>query len=141
MPSMAPSRTSRRWKRQVSGPMFPCPIGKSALRSGRPPTSEMSRRLISIAGRLASCCHGWGRSIPTGVSSIGLLLPSAMPAQSKRSVREVNQGRRVYRHVGEEYLDRVRTYHQTPGYQKDMGKRKVWVERLKAFAKDWQGVR
>ena len=64
-----------------------------------------------------------------------------MPAQSKRSVREVDQGRRVYRHVGEEYLDRVRTYHQTPGYQKAMRKRKVWVEPLKAFAKDWHGMR
>ena len=51
------------------------------------------------------------------------------------------QGRRVSRHVGEEYLERVRTYQQTPAYQKVMRKRKVWVEPLKAFAKDWHGLR
>jgi hypothetical protein len=52
-----------------------------------------------------------------------------------------NQGRRVYRHVGEEYLERVRTYQQTPAYQKAMRKRKVWVEPLFAEAKDWHGLR
>jgi transposase len=51
------------------------------------------------------------------------------------------QGRRVYRHVGEAYLERVRTYHQTPAYQKAMNKRKVWVEPLFAEAKDWHGLR
>ena len=64
-----------------------------------------------------------------------------MTAQSKCSVREVNQGRRVYRHVGEEYLERVRTYQQTPAYQKALRKRKVWVEPLFAEAKDWHGLR
>ncbi len=51
------------------------------------------------------------------------------------------QGRRVYRYVGEEYLERVRTYHHTPAYQKAMNKRKVWVEPLFAEAKDWHGLR
>jgi transposase len=51
------------------------------------------------------------------------------------------QGRRVYRHVGEEYLERVRTYQQTQAYQKAMNKRKVWVEPLFAEAKDWHGLR
>jgi transposase len=51
------------------------------------------------------------------------------------------QGRRLYRHVAEEYLERVRTYHQTHGYQKAMRKRKVWVEPLFAEAKDWHGLR
>ena len=35
------------------------------------------------------------------------------------------QGRRVYRHVGEEYLERVRTYQQTLAYQKALRKRQV----------------
>ncbi len=52
-----------------------------------------------------------------------------------------NQGRRVYRHVGEEYLERVRTYQQTLAYQKALRKRKVWVEPLFAEAKDWHGMR
>jgi len=64
-----------------------------------------------------------------------------MTAQSKGSVREVNQGRRVYRHVGEEYLERVRIYQQTLAYQKALRKRKVWVEPLFAEAKDWHGLR
>ena len=51
------------------------------------------------------------------------------------------QGRRVYRHVGEEYLERVRTYQQTPAYQKALRKRQVWVEPLFAEAKDWHGLR
>ena len=51
------------------------------------------------------------------------------------------QGRRVYRHVGEEYLERVRTYQQTQAYQKAMNKRQVWVEPLFAEAKDWHGLR
>jgi len=41
-----------------------------------------------------------------------------------------NQGRRVYRHVAEEYLERVRTYQQTLAYQKALRKRQVWVEPL-----------
>jgi Transposase DDE domain len=51
------------------------------------------------------------------------------------------QGRRVYRHVGEEYLERVRTYQQTLAYQKALRKRQVWVEPLFAEAKDWHGLR
>jgi hypothetical protein len=51
------------------------------------------------------------------------------------------QGRRVYRHVGEEYLERVRTYQQTLAYQIALRKRQVWVEPLFAEAKDWHGLR
>jgi transposase len=51
------------------------------------------------------------------------------------------QGRRVYRHIGEEYLERVRTYQQTLAYQKALRKRQVWVEPLFAEAKDWHGLR
>ena len=45
------------------------------------------------------------------------------------------QGRRVYRHVGEEYVERVRTYQQTPAYQKALRKRQVWVEPMFAEAR------
>lgn len=82
---------------------------------------------------------GW--SAPTDVSSIVLLLPYAMAARSKGSVREVNQGRRLYRHVGEEYLERVRSYQQTLAYQKALRKRRVWTEPLFAEAKEWHGMR
>lgn len=52
-----------------------------------------------------------------------------------------NQGRRVYRHVGEEYLARVHSYEQTLAYQKALRKRQVWVEPLFAEAKEWHGMR
>jgi hypothetical protein len=52
-----------------------------------------------------------------------------------------HQGRRVYRYVGEEYLERVRTYQHTLAYQKALRKRQVWVEPLFAEAKDWHGMR
>jgi hypothetical protein len=52
-----------------------------------------------------------------------------------------HQGRRVYRYVGEEYLERVRTYQHTRPYQKALRKRKVWVEPLFAEAKDWHSLR
>jgi hypothetical protein len=51
------------------------------------------------------------------------------------------QGKRIHRHLAEEYLDRVRAYHQTAAYQKAYRKRQVWVEPLFAEAKDWHGMR
>jgi transposase len=50
-------------------------------------------------------------------------------------------GRTVRRSLYEEYLERVRGYHQTPAYEKAMSKRKVWVEPLFAEAKQWHGLR
>jgi hypothetical protein len=43
--------------------------------------------------------------------------------------------------VGEEYLERVRSYQHTRAYQKALRKRQVWVEPLFAEAKDWHGLR
>jgi hypothetical protein len=51
-----------------------------------------------------------------------------------------SQGRQVQRSFYVEYLDRVRAYHQTPAYERAMGKRKVWVEPLFGEAKDWHGL-
>ncbi len=51
------------------------------------------------------------------------------------------QGRRVYRQVAEQYLERVRSYQDTRAYQKALRKRQVWVEPLFAEAKDWHGLR
>jgi hypothetical protein len=50
-------------------------------------------------------------------------------------------GRSVWRSFGEEYLERVRAYQQTPTYQKALRKRQVWVEPLFAEAKEWHGSR
>jgi hypothetical protein len=52
-----------------------------------------------------------------------------------------DQGRQVHRSFHANYLERVRSYHQTQAYQKAMRKRKVWVEPLFAEAKDWHGMR
>lgn len=43
--------------------------------------------------------------------------------------------------MAEEAFERVRAFHQTDAYKKAMNKRKVWVEPLKASAKDWPGMR
>src|SRR5262249_42353122 len=44
------------------------------------------------------------------------------------------RGRRISRHLDEEYVDRVRGYHATEDFAKAMRKRKVWVEPLFAEA-------
>jgi hypothetical protein len=50
-------------------------------------------------------------------------------------------GRTLTRSFYATYLDRVRSYHATPAYQKAMRKRAVWVEPLFGEAKDWHGLR
>jgi hypothetical protein len=50
-------------------------------------------------------------------------------------------GRQVERSVYSDYVDRVRSYHQTAAYQKAMRKRSVWVEPLFGEAKQWHGMR
>ena len=59
----------------------------------------------------------------------------------KVACTESSRGRQVHRSLYVEYLDRVRAYHETPAYEKAMGKRKVWVEPLFGEAKDWHGLR
>jgi hypothetical protein len=46
-------------------------------------------------------------------------------------------GRVVRRSVSQDYIDRVRTYHATPAYQKAIRKRSVWIEPMFAEAKQW----
>ena len=41
----------------------------------------------------------------------------------------------------EDYLDRVRAYHETEAYEKAMRKRRLWTEPLFAEAKLWHGLR
>jgi transposase len=54
---------------------------------------------------------------------------------------ESQQGRTVSRSYDEDYVERVRAYHQTEACQKARRKRQVWVEPLFAEAKDWHGLR
>ncbi len=49
-------------------------------------------------------------------------------------------GRQVRRSFDEEYLDRVRGYHETQAYKKAMRKRAVWVEPLFGEGKQWHGL-
>jgi transposase len=51
------------------------------------------------------------------------------------------EGRTLFRHFDEEYLDRVRSYRDIEPYKKALRKRKVWIEPLFAEAKDWHGMR
>jgi hypothetical protein len=50
-------------------------------------------------------------------------------------------GRKIERSFAEEYIERVRGYHQTEDYQKAMRKRQVWIEPLFGEAKQWHGLR
>lgn len=52
-----------------------------------------------------------------------------------------SQGRLVGRSLYAKYLERVRSYADTPAFRKAMRKRSVWVEPLFAEAKDWHGLR
>ena len=50
-------------------------------------------------------------------------------------------GRSLSRSFWTAYLEQVRTYQDTPAYQKALRKRSVWVEPLFGEAKDWHGLR
>jgi hypothetical protein len=57
----------------------------------------------------------------------------------KAACTESQRGRIVKRSFFAAYPDRVKGYHETPAYEKAMGKRKVWVEPLFGEAKQWHG--
>ncbi len=85
--------------------------------------------------RFLSHCKSTHRRIyaaPAGVCRLCELRDQCTTAQ---------RGRRVGRHLDEEYRARVRAHHATEPYAKAMRKRKVWVEPLFAEAKDWHGLR
>jgi hypothetical protein len=63
---------------------------------------------------------------------------NACPLQA--ACTESDSGRQVRRSLHAEYLDLVRSYHQTLAYEKAMAKRKVWVEPPFGEAKDWHGL-
>ncbi|MDQ5852626.1 MAG: IS1182 family transposase [Chloroflexota bacterium] len=58
----------------------------------------------------------------------------------KARCTDSDKGRSVTRSFDEEYLDRVRSYHETEAYKKALRKRKVWVEPLFGEAKQWHGL-
>jgi transposase len=59
----------------------------------------------------------------------------------KAACTDSKTGRRIQRSFHADYLDKVRTYHQTAAYERAMRKRQVWVEPLFGEAKDWHGLR
>jgi len=64
---------------------------------------------------------------------------NACPVKAACTTSE--HGRTLQRSFDAEYLERVQAYHETPGYQKAMRKRSVWVEPLFGEAKQWHGLR
>jgi hypothetical protein len=64
---------------------------------------------------------------------------NACPLKAQCTASE--NGRMIERSLYEEYLDRVRAFHETEPYRKAMRKRKVWVEPLFAEAKLWHTLR
>jgi transposase len=101
---------------EAEADQYRCPEGTILQRVGESPTSD--GRLLYQAP--ASVCN-------------------ACPVKAQCTTSK--QGRRVYRHVGEQYLELVRSYQETPAYQKALRKRQVWVEPLFAEAKEWHGMR
>ncbi|HEY6409880.1 MAG TPA: IS1182 family transposase [Ktedonobacteraceae bacterium] len=95
--------------------VYLCPTGKE-LRLDRPHSTERSLR---YRARARDCNH----------------------CPLKAECTTSKQGRTLCRSVEEEYLDRVRGYHETEDYKKAYRKRSVWVEPLFAEGKDWHGMR
>jgi len=50
-------------------------------------------------------------------------------------------GRHIFRLFHQEYIDKVKAYHQTEPYKKASRKRSVWVEPLFGEAKDFHRLR
>ncbi len=59
----------------------------------------------------------------------------------RRECTDSKNGRIIQRSLYADYLERVRRYHDTEGYQKARRKRAVWVEPLFGEAKVWHGLR
>jgi transposase len=58
----------------------------------------------------------------------------------KATCTSSSNGRSISRSFHEEYLERVRDYHETEAYKKAMRKRAVWVEPLFGEGKQWHGM-
>jgi hypothetical protein len=85
--------------------------------------------------RFLSLCHSTRRRIYAAPAAA--CAGCALRAQCTTARR----GRRVGRSLDAAVLERVRGYHATEDYAKEMRKRQVWVEPLFAEAKDWHGLR
>jgi hypothetical protein len=59
----------------------------------------------------------------------------------KAACTDAKRGRTIQRSFYIDYLEKVRSYHETEAYQKPMRKRKAWAEPLFAEGKAWHGLR
>ena len=66
-------------------------------------------------------------------------LCNACPVKSKCT--KSKSGRHIFRSFYQEYVEKVKTYHPTPEYQKTLSKRAFWVEPLFGEAKDFHWLR
>ena len=64
---------------------------------------------------------------------------NACPVKSQCT--DSRSGRHLRRSFFQEYLDRVKDYHETEAYRKAMRKRQVWVEPLFGEGKQWHRLR
>ncbi len=94
--------------------IYTCPQGEALRPLGR----SHKERIIRYGARAAVC--------------------SDCPIKARCT--NSSKGRWLRRSFDEEYLDRVRAYHQTKPYRKAIRKRRVWVEPLFAEAKAWHGL-
>jgi hypothetical protein len=97
--------SSSHFRYEPEADQYRCPQGHVLYRAGEVDAST-GRQLSRAPASLCNCC----------------------PVKAQCTTG--TQGRRVYRPVGVEYLERVRTYEQTAAYQKALRKRQVWVEPL-----------
>ncbi len=93
---------------------YRCPQGQVLHRH----TAKYTERVVAYQAEASSC--------------------NACPIKGKCTPSD--RGRIVHRPFEQEYLDRVRGYHETQAYKKAMRKRQVWVEPLFGEGKQWHGL-
>jgi transposase len=80
-------------------------------------------------------------SIPNQIDIYQADSSSCVNCPLRAKCTDNKEGRTITRSFFEEYLERVRGYHQTEAYNKAYRKRKVWVEPLFGEAQQWHGLR
>jgi transposase len=123
---MRRSRTSGRSRMPAAGPTRRSRTGTARPATARP-ASATTRTGTSTAAR---------RGSPSRADAATC---NACPV--KAACTASAHGRTIQRSFHAEYLDRVRTYHETAAYRQAMRKRSVWVEPLFGEAKDWHGLK
>jgi transposase len=80
-------------------------------------------------------------NVPQQIDIYQAAIGSCASCPLRAKCTDNKEGRTITRSFFEEYLERVRGYHETEAYKKVYQKRKVWVEPLFGEAQQWHGLR